>query len=165
MKKLTVAMVLTLALVMTGCMGGGLSKNQDAEIRLTLDAYIENFKKLDSKAMAQLYTYPATVYVVYDDSTYTLFTPHQGEYFYEKMWGFDTLRTWYNIEDVKMTVVSINSGDMATVKAVLSVTATEKGFPNEVYNLKTEHEFVMRKVGSTWKIASEKILHLGGYID
>lgn len=165
MKKLTVAMVLTLALVMTGCMGGGLSKNQDAEIRLTLDAYIENFKKLDSKAMAQLYTYPATVYVVYDDSTYTLSTPHQGEYFYEKMWGFDELRTWYNIEDVKMTIVSINSGDMATVKVVLSVTATYKGFPNEVYNLKTEHEFVMRKVGSTWKIAWEKILHLEGYID
>ena len=90
MKKLTVAMVLTLALVMAGCMGGGLSKNQDAEIRLTLDAYIENFKKLDSKAMAQLYTYPATIHVVYDRA-YILSTPHQGEDFYEKMWGFDAL--------------------------------------------------------------------------
>ena len=164
MKKLTVAMVLTLALVMAGCMGGGLSKNQDAEIRLTLDAYIENFKKLDSKAMAQLYTYPATIHLAYYEA-YRLSTPHQGEDFYENTFGFDELRTRYNIEDVKMTIVSINSGDMATVKVVLSVTATDKGFPNEVHNLKTEHEFVMMKVGSTWKIAWEKIFHLEGYID
>ena len=74
-------MVLTLALVMTGCMGGGLSKNQDAEIRLILDAYIENFKSSIQKPWRNFTLLPLSMLFTIEP---TLYTPHQGEDFYER---------------------------------------------------------------------------------